>query len=264
MRLMGKVVWITGASSGIGEALAYAASQRGARVILSARRKEALESVRARCADPSMVRVLPLDLEDSSHAEAWAREAEGCFGRVDILVNNGGISQRSLARHTKIGVDERLMRVNYLGTVALTKAVIPSMISRRAGQIVTVTSMVGKFGTPLRSSYSAAKHALHGFMDSLRAEEARNGIVVTLVCPGFVATDISKNALVADGTVQGTTDPRTGNGIHPAHFARLMADAIERGAEEAHIAGFREKFGWFMKRFFPVIFSRMISRMAVT
>ncbi len=179
-------------------------------------------------------------------------------------MNNGGISQRALVRNTGIAVDERLIRINYLGTVALTKAVLPSMIRRKSGQIVTVTSMIGKFGTPLRSAYAASKHALHGFMDSLRAEESRHGIQVTLICPGFVATGISRNALLGDGSSQGTMDARTEAGIHPAHFARLMARSIEQGAEEAHIAGLRERFGWFLKRFFPRIFSRMISRMAVT
>jgi short-subunit dehydrogenase len=261
---MNKVVWITGASSGIGEAFAYEASRRGARLILSARRRDALEAVRERCADPATVRVLPLDLENPEWLVSLAAEAEALFGRIDILVNNGGISQRSLVRDTGIGVDERLLRVNYLGTVALTKAVLPGMLKNRGGQIVTVTSMVGKFGTPLRSSYSAAKHALHGFMDSLRAEESRNGIAVTLICPGFVATEISKNALTGDGSKQGTMDASTGAGIHPVHFARMMADAVESGAEEVHIAGVRERFGWFLKRFFPRVFSRMVARMAVT
>lgn len=264
MKLKGKVIWITGASSGIGEYLTYEANKRGARVIISARRSEALENVRKKCKFPDDIKVLSLDLEKNSELKEKVNEAIHFFGTIDILVNNGGLSQRSLARQTGIEVDERLMKINYLGTVALTKSILPHMLDKKCGQIVTVSSMVGKFGTPMRSSYAATKHALHGFMDSLRAEEARNGLIVSIVCPGFVATNVSLNALTGDGSAQGTMDAQTATGIDPTHFAYLMANAIEDDKTEVYIAGRKEKFGLFMKRFFPKVFDKLVQKMAVT
>lgn len=264
MKLVDNVIWITGASSGIGEALAYEASKRGAKIIISARRENKLLEVRANCATPERVKILVLDLENTNELKNIASIAQSFFGKIDILVNNGGLSQRSLARNTTLDVDERLMKINYIGSIGLTKAVLPDMIKRNKGQIVTVSSMVGKFGTPMRSSYAATKHALHGFMDSLRAEEARNGIVVSIVCPGFVATDVSLNALVGDGSAQGLMDSQTATGISPSVFATKMADAIEADKPEVYIAGKKEKFGLFIKRFFPDYFNKLVQKMSVT
>lgn len=259
-----RIVWITGASSGIGEALVYELDKRGAKLIISARRESVLLEVKAKCIHPDNVQVLPLDLEHFDGLSQVSTTACSFFGKIDILVNNGGLSQRSLAKDTDISVDERLMKVNYLGTVALTKAVLPSMLANKQGQIVTVSSMVGKFGTPLRSSYAATKHALHGFMDSLRAEEERNGINITMICPGFVATNISLNALTSDGSAQNTMDAQTKAGIHPSVFAKKMANAILAKKEEVYIAGVKEKFGLVLKRFFPTLFSKVVKKMAVT
>jgi dehydrogenase/reductase SDR family protein 7B len=264
MKLRDNIIWITGASSGIGEALAYEACRRGAKVIISARRESVQNEVKSKCSHPENVKVLALDLEKTEELTSKVEEAQKLFGKVDILVNNGGLSQRSLTRDTGLDVDERLMKINYIGSVGLTKAALPEMLKRGSGHIVTVSSMVGKFGTPMRSSYAATKHALHGFMDSLRAEEARNGLVVTMVCPGFVATDVSKNALTADGSAQGTMDAQTATGIRPAAFVKKMADAIENDVPEIAIAGLKEKFGLFLTRFFPGLFRKMIQKTAVT
>jgi short-subunit dehydrogenase len=154
--------------------------------------------------------------------------------------------------------------VNYIGTVALTKALLPHFIAKKRGHFVTTTSIVGKIGTPLRSSYAASKHALHGFFDSLRAEVYEDQITVTLVCPGFVTTNVSKNALTGDGSPQQTMDKATQNGIAPAHFARLMAKAIQQKKEEIYIAGFKEKLAVFVKRMFPKLLSKMIRKLSVT
>lgn len=264
MKLRDNVIWITGASSGIGEALTYEASRRGANIIISARREEVLNEVKSKCAHPEKVKVLALDLEKTSELSNKVNQAEDFFGKVDILVNNGGLSQRSFVKETSVDVDERLMKINYIGTVALTKALLPSLLKRDLGHIITVSSMVGKFGTPMRSSYAATKHALHGFMDSLRAEEARNGLIVTMVCPGFVATNVSLNALTGDGSAQGAMDAQTESGIQPDVFANKMADAIESDKAEVYIAGFKEKLGLFLTRFFPGFFRKLVQKMAVT
>lgn len=259
-----KIVWITGASSGIGKALAIHLSNLDAKLILSSRKKEGLELVKNKCKNPSKVKIITLDLEDYHHLELKANEAFDAFGSVDILVNNGGISQRSLVNETDIDVDKRIMDINYLGTVALTKAILPYFIANNGGHFVTTTSIVGKIGTPLRSSYAASKHALHGFFDSLRAENHQNNIKVTLVCPGFVNTNVSKNALTGDGTPQEKMDVATENGIQPERFAKLMAKAIKKEKEEVYIGGFKERLAVFVKRFFPKVLSVMIRKLSVT
>lgn len=264
MDFKNKVVWITGASSGIGKALALTLSNLGAKLILSSRKEVVLNEVKLQCKMPENVAVLPLDLEKYETMQPKVEQAISFFGNVDILVNNGGISQRSLVKDTKILVDKRLMNINYLGTVALTKAILPHFIAQKRGQFVVVTSIVGKIGTPVRSSYSASKHALHGFFDSLRAEHYNDNISVTLVCPGYVATNVSINALTGDGSTQKTMDNATKNGIQPARFAKLMAYAIYKKKQEVYIAGAKEKAGVYVKRFFPKLFSVMIRKMSVT
>jgi len=264
MNFTNKVVWITGASSGIGKALAIQLSKLDAKLILSARNKEKLLAVKQECENSETVKILPLDLEKYASIETKVSEAINWFGRIDILVNNGGISQRSLASETSIAVDKRIMDINYLGTVALTKAVLPHFIENKNGQFVVTTSIVGKIGTPLRSSYAASKHALHGFFDSLRAENHKNNITVTLVCPGFVNTNVSINALTGDGSAQNKMDVATQNGIAPNRFAKKMAKAIYTKKEEVYIAGFKEKLAVYVKSFFPKLLSVMIRKLAVT
>ena len=186
------------------------------------------------------------------------------FGTIDILFNNGGISQRSLAKDTLISVDKKIMDINYLGTVALTKALLPHFIEQNKGHFVVTTSIVGKVGTPLRSSYAASKHALHGFFDSLRAEVYKNNIDVTLVCPGFVQTNVSKNALTGDGTPQNKMDKATDNGLTSEVFSKKMLKAVKNRKQEVYIGGFKEKLGVYTKRFFPKLLSIMIRKLAVT
>ena len=221
MSFKNKVVWITGASSGIGKALAIELSQQKVKLILSSRNKEELELVKKQCQNSSEIEILPLDLEDYLNVQKKVDKAIALFDKVDILVNNGGISQRSLAKETQIAVDKRIMDVNYLGTVALSKALLPHFIKNKKGHFVVTTSIVGKIGTPLRSSYAASKHALHGFFDSLRAEQYKNNIIVTLVCPGFVHTNISLNALTGDGSPQKKMDTATNKGIMPRTFCQI-------------------------------------------
>ena len=263
MSLYGKVVWITGSSSGIGEALAYAFAKEGACLILSSRNASKLNEIKDRCPNPDRHLVLPLDLEDSSTFSADLRTALDKFGRIDILINNGGISQRSLAALTGIETDRRIMETNFFGTVALTKAVLPSMIERGSGHIVVISSLMGKFGTPMRSAYAASKHALHGFFDSLRAEVRSQGIKVTLVCPGFIRTNISINALCADGSCQGTMDDAQAAGLQAGVCAARILNAVVKGKEEVYIGG-KEVMAVYLKRFFPGIFNRIIAKAKVT
>lgn len=263
-KLNDKVIWITGASSGIGEALAYELSRQGAKLIISARRVSELERVKTNCAHPDKAHCIALDLFDTSHISAIAEQAASIYGCIDILVNNGGISQRSLIKDTLLDVDRRVMEVNYFGTVALTKAVLPYMIERQSGHMVVVTSMVGIIATKFRSGYTASKHALHGFFDTLRIEHYQDNIDVSIVCPGFIQTSITMNALMGDGKPQQKMDSVTENGMPVDKCARLIAKAITAKKEEVYVSGAREKLGAYMKRFFPTIFSKFIRNAKVT
>ncbi|HOD47085.1 MAG TPA: SDR family oxidoreductase [Opitutaceae bacterium] len=260
MPLQNKVLWITGASSGIGEALAYASAKMGARLILSARRADELERVRLACANTDRHLALPLDLTRSATFPALVATVLQTCGHVDALINNGGISQRGLASETTTAVEREIFETDYFGPVALTKALLPSMRARQSGRVVVVSSVMGYVGTPMRSSYSAAKHALHGYFDSLRAEVWREGIRVTLVCPGYVDTAISKHALAADGSRPGSPRPRRRRGMPADRCADAILRAIIRDREEIALGG-REVWGIWLQRFFPRLLARLVRRM---
>lgn len=263
-RLNDKVIWITGASSGIGEALVYALSAKGARLILSSRRKEELERVKGNCPSDAQprIRILPLDLEKSDTLQLSTEAAVQIFGHVDILINNGGITQRSLVAEASMAVYRRLMEVNFFGPVALTKFLLPHFLKRKKGHFVNITSLTGKFGTPYRSGYAASKHALHGFFDSLRAEHNKDHIRVTMVCPGFIHTNLTLSALTADGSPLNKMDEAQYKGRSAKWCARKIVKAIENEREEVYIGG-REVFGVYLKRFLPGIFSKIIRKVAV-
>lgn len=262
MSFLGKTAWITGASSGIGEALAYALSQQGARLILSARRVEELERVKLHCANPEVHMVVPLDLADFD-AKALTQQVLAQMGQVDILVNSGGISQRALAVEADVAIDRRIMEINYFGTIALSKAVLPAMLARKSGHIVTISSLSGKISTPRRSAYAASKHALHGFFDSLRSEVYTDGITVTLICPGYVKTNLSFHALSADGSAHGQMDPTQAKGMAPEKLAMRILQAIERNEEEVIVGG-TEVLAVYLKRFFPALYAKFIRRRKIT
>ncbi len=264
MYFQNKTIWITGASSGIGKSLALELSAYSTNLILSSRNQDALMQVKRECHTSSSVKILPLDIENHASIPDIAQQAIDSFGTIDILINNAGISQRSLVIDTQIEVDKRLMNINYIGTVALTKALLPHFVSNKQGHFVVTTSIVGKIGTPLRSSYAASKHALHGFFDSLRAEHHSDKIRVTLVCPGFVQTNVSIHALTGDGSAQNSMDTATKNGMPVDLFAKKMLKAIQRKKEEVYIGGFKERLAVYAKRFYPSLLSRMIRKIAVT
>jgi short-subunit dehydrogenase len=262
--LKNKVIWLTGASSGIGEALAYALAEKGARLILSSRRKDVLERVKGNCptAAQADIRVLPLDLSQADTLQLSTEAAIQIFGHIDILINNGGISQRGLVAQTVLSVDRTLMEVNYFGAIALTKYLLPHFLGRKQGHFVTVTSITGKFGTPYRSGYAASKHALHGFFDAVRAEHHRDNIKVTMICPGFIRTSLTLTALTGDGSPLNKMDAAQYKG-KPAEWCALkIVKAIEKEKEEVYIGG-REVLGVYLRRFFPGIFSSIIRNVAV-
>lgn len=245
-----QVVWITGASSGIGEGFALAYAQKGARLLLSGRNVEALARVRELCLAHTEVEILPFDLADYQTMPEVVAKALTFYGTIDLLINNGGISQRSLIIETSIEVDKRLMEVDYLGTVALSKALLPHFVAKQQGVFVVITSLMGKFGSPYRSGYCGAKHALHGFFDVLRMEHEKDGIGVTLLCPGFVNTNVARNALTSTGAQLGEQDQATQNGLSVGTFVVRAIRAIELGKFEAYI-GKKEALGVYLKRFFP-------------
>lgn len=263
--LSGKTIWLTGASSGIGEALAYELSKKDVKLILSARRIEELERVKANCeGEAKNIAALTIDLEDNFSLVQKVKEAQTFFGTIDVLVNNAGISQRDLIVNTSLEVDRRLMEINYFGTITLSKRLLPEMIKNGGGHHVIITSAVGIINTPFRSAYGASKHALHGFYDVLRAEHHKDNIKVTLILPGYVKTNISFNALIGDGSKQNKMDNAQANGMSAEKCARLIVKSIERNKQEVYIGGLKEKFGIYLKRFWPKAAAIAIRKLSVT
>lgn len=254
-----KVIWITGASSGIGEALALQFAKEEARLILSARREEELKRVAALTKLPELdLMILPFDLKDTSNASALVAQIMNKFGRIDILINNGGLSQRIEAAETPLQTDRDLMEINYFSAVSLTKAVFPYMKRQKSGQIVVISSIAGKFGFYLRSAYSAAKHALHGFFESFRLETEKLGIRTLIVCPGKIKTNISLNALAASGA-HGKMDESHENAMSAEECAKQIIAAIKAGKEEIYVGG-KELMAIKIRRFFPSLFRKIIRR----
>lgn len=256
-----KIIWITGASSGIGEQLAYNLSNLGAKLILSARRREELERVKSNCKPyQERVSIVTLDLANHAALELTVKQTLQECGKVDILINNGGISQRAKAVDSDLALDKRIMDVNFFGTVAMTKAILPNMIRHQLGQIVTITSVSGKIGVPLRSAYCASKFACHGFFDALRTEVAPYDINVMTVCPGFVKTNIAQNALNSSGKPFDKKDKDIENGMTAAYVSQQIIKAIKQKREEVYI-GKREVIGIYLMRLFPKLYFRLAKKL---
>jgi dehydrogenase/reductase SDR family member 7B len=253
-----KVIWITGASSGIGEALTYAFHEQSANLIISARNIRRLEKVKNNCTKTnSDVHVLPLDLSDLESINIKVEIALKYYGKIDYMIHNAGIALRDLAINTDLRVDQTIMAINYFGPIAITKLILPTMIRNKTGNFVVISSLSGKYGIPNLSAYAASKHALHGFFDSLRSEVHKDNIKITIIIPGIIKTDITLNALKGDGTKYGKMEKVQERGIIPEACAHKILDAISRGKEEALIGG-PEIFTAYIRRYFPAIFSRMI------
>ena len=257
-----RTVWISGASSGIGKAVAHACHRRGDRLILSARRSERLNALRDELGAEDAL-IVPFDLANTDGLSKLVETTWKAVGGVDVVIHSGGISQRSLIIDTAETVDRTMMEVNYFGTLSFTRALLPRMIAAGGGHFAVVTSVMGLFSAPLRSGYAGAKHALHGWFEALRAEHHDDGIKVTMVSPGYVRTAISLNALTGDGTPQGTMDNATDNGISPERCAHVILRGIDRNRALV-TPGKKEVLGYWLARFAPNLLRRIARRAKVT
>lgn len=261
MKFHNKVVWITGASSGIGEALAYAFAAEGAQLVLSARREEELQRVAKSCGNAY---VLPFDmLSLADHADR-VQDVMNTYGRIDYLVLNAGVSQRSFVKDTEFDVYRRLFEVNFFSIVSLTQAVLPIFTAQKSGVFVPIASVAGRISTPRRAAYGATKHALIGFFDSVRAEVFNDGIRVTTILPGYIKTNISLHAMNEKGEAYGKMDPNQAKGLDPNITAQKILEAVLAGKNEFFVGGFLEGFGLFVKRFFPSIMPFMLRKIKNT
>jgi short-subunit dehydrogenase len=260
-----KIVWITGASSGIGEALAYAFARQGAKLVLSARRESELNRVADACRSyGSMTHVMPFDVIDLSVHEGKVNEVIRTYGKIDLVILNAGVSQRSFIENTKFDVYRQLFEVNFFSIVSLTQAILPIFKSQKSGRFVPIASVAGRISTPRRAAYGATKHALIGFFDSLRAEVYEDGIRVTTILPGYIKTNISIHALNEDGEKYGKMDPNQAKGLDVTVTAEAILNAINTGKNEFFIGGKLEALGLFVKRFFPALLFWMIRKIKNT
>ena len=234
MNFESKTVWITGASSGIGAALARECAERGAALVLSGRDQVRLAAVAEGCGGETLI--LPFDVRDENAMRAATQEAIAWRGGVDVFVANAGVSQRSRASETSMQVYRDIIDIDLTAQIAATQALLPHVIERQAGAMVFISSVAGKVGVPMRTAYCAAKHGLIGYADALRAELSQSGVSVHVVCPGSVATDVSRNALTADGSERGRSDAIIDNGIPAADAAKAIADGVAAGTREIIVA----------------------------
>ena len=261
MDLKDKIVWITGASSGIGEALAYAAAKEGAKLSLSARREAELQRVAGQCGTaPENILVLPLDLADTSAIEEKVHAVVQKFGRIDVLINNSGMGHRTKAVNTSTEIDRQVMEVNFFGTINLTKAVARKMQQQKSGKIAVISSIMGKYGLPLYSTYSASKHALYGYFESLRQEVYNDNVKVLIVSPGFINTDVSTKLLTETGAEYGVKSESQNKGMSPADCAKGIIKAVKSNRDHKFVGGY-EIFSVYVKQYFPKIFYKLMRKM---
>jgi dehydrogenase/reductase SDR family member 7B len=256
----GKIVWVTGASSGIGESLVHEFVLRGATVIASSNDPSGLDRVKADCGDKSaMVFCVPFDLAEMSGIQQIVENQVTTFGRIDYLVNIGGISQRARIDETPLWLDRKIFEINYFGTIALSKAVLPYMITQQSGHILATSSISGRFGFPLRSAYSASKQALHGFIETLYLENKKNNLRASVIIPGRVRTAISLHALDADGKEHGKLDAGQAKGITPKKAAEMIIRGIEKNKREI-LVGKNELMMLHIRRYCPWLFFRIADK----
>lgn len=258
--LKNKVIWITGASSGIGEALSVALAKEGAKLVLTARNEEKLIALKDKCSEFSEhSMVLPMDLFQLETIPVAVEKVMSQYGRIDMLINNAGISQRALTREADLSIDRKVMELNFFSPVALTKAILPQMLKQQSGHIVAVSSIVGKFGFPLRSAYSSSKHALFGFFDSLRAEE--DDLDVTIVIPGRIHTNISVNAIGKDGKADGKMDAGQADGMPADKCADIIVKGLKNKKKEL-LVGNKEILMVHIRRFLPSLYYKMAKKVS--
>jgi len=258
--LKNKVVWITGASSGIGEELAYALAREGVRLVLTARDKDKLEKVKDVCLQyTSHCWIQLMDLSKVDQIDNAAKQVLQQTGTIDVLINNAGRSQRSLAKMTPLDIDRSMMELNFFSPVALTKAILPSMLKQGSGHIVAVSSITGKFGFPWRTAYAASKHAVQGFFESLRAELKQDHIQVTIVSPGRIRTDISLKALTENGQAYNVMDKGQLNGMGADICAKQIVKAIRKNKKDV-LVGRQELWMVYIHKLWPSLYHRLVSK----
>jgi dehydrogenase/reductase SDR family member 7B len=256
----GKIAWITGASSGIGESLVYEFVRRGSTVVASSNDISGLEKVKAACSDKSsMVHCVPFDLSDTSGIDKIVEQQIKKSGRIDFLLNIGGISQRSRIDETPLWLDRKIFEINYFGTIAFTKAILPYMIRQQSGHILATSSISGRFGFPLRSAYSASKQALHGFFETLYLENKKFNIRSSVIIPGRVRTAISYHALNGEGKEHGKMDDGLAKGISPDRAAEIIINGIIRNKREI-LVGKGELTLLYIRRYCPCFFFRIADK----
>ncbi len=262
MKFKNKVIWITGASSGIGEALVYTFTREGAKIILSSNDEPELLRVSTQCKNMGgECLVLPFDLLDTEIIKMTVEKAVKEYGSIDVLINNGGISQRSYAHETPLEIDRKIMEIDFFSYIVLTKNVLPYMLKKGSGHIAATSSITGKFGFPLRSAYAAAKHAIQGYFEALSLELRHRNIYITIVYPGRVRTNISFHALTSEGKPYGKMDKGQITGIPVEKCARIYMNAIYKRKKEVLIGG-KELIMVYLKRYCPWLFNRMITRVS--
>jgi short-subunit dehydrogenase len=262
MKFKDKIAWITGASSGIGEALAYEFTREGAKTILSSNEPEELERVRKKCNEMGgESSVIILDMFDSQALVRSVNEAVNTFGRIDILVNNAGISHRSVVNETDVAFDRKIMEIDFFSYVILSKALLPHMLERGGGYIAVTSSISGLFGFPLRSAYSAAKHAVKGYFETMGIELRDKNIFVTIAYPGRIRTNISYRAWTKDGKSQGTMDKSLAGGMPVDKCAKIYMNAIFRKKREVLIGG-KELLMVYIYRLFRWLFWKMVRKVS--
>jgi dehydrogenase/reductase SDR family protein 7B len=261
--LSGQVVWITGASSGIGEALAKQYAALGAEVVLSARRVDELQRVLSQLPRQASHLIVPMDAVNNDSVVTAFGQVMAVKGRVDWLINNAGISQRALIADTTEDTERKIMEVDYFAPVALTRKVLPVMLQQGSGHIAFVSSVAGLLGTQYRASYAAAKGAIHLWANSLRAEVADQGIHVAVIFPGFVNTNVSVAALTGSGEALGTMDDAQANAMSSDDFAKQTLNALLVQQEYIVIGGLKEKVGVWLSRLSPSLMYKVIRRSKV-
>jgi short-subunit dehydrogenase len=256
MNFTGKRIWITGASSGIGKETALRLAHEGSILVLSGRNVDELSNVADLCRSTGAeVTILPFDLSNEQEVISAAQQILAS-GAIDALYHFGGVSQRSFAMDTPASVDRKIMEVNFFGTIILTKAILPSMIANGGGHIAITSSVVGKFGFPWRSTYSASKHALHGFFESLRAENSSRNIRVTLIIPGRIHTNISQNALNSTGERHGLLDEGQASGMPAEKAAKIILTGLKKEKKEILFGG-KAVLMVYIRRFLPWLYYRL-------
>ncbi|XP_061829942.1 dehydrogenase/reductase SDR family member 7B [Nerophis lumbriciformis] len=265
--LQDAVVVITGASSGLGKECAGVFHSAGARLVLCGRDaarlqqvvQELVEGAKDRKQQLYTPRTVTFDLSSTDSLDDAADAILKCYGQVDVLLNNAGISYRGNILDTHLSVHKAVMATNYFGPVALTQALLPAMVRRRSGHVVVISSVQGKMAIPYRSAYSASKHATQAYFDCLRAEVERYGISVTVISPGYIRTNLSVNAVTGDGTKYGVEDPTTATGRDPRDVAHAVLRAVRVKSQDLILAGPLPTAAIYLRTLCPALFFALAS-----